>query len=1175
MGAGIYDIVLVAVVIASGAGLKMENGQNHAAISANSSAAQNTSLLDDTGSLGRDSGVVTHPHPDMKTLIPTFPPEVDDPGLFALMGFVNSIEKVKGGGALLESLIVTLDGVNAEQLKGITSLLPLITANPVHKNGGFLKLMSVLASTPDGERLVKQAIGLLGNTTYDEIQDVSSFVPIISGKANFSEGALILNDFIKGNTSEEILLATLGTNTSESIMEVLPAVSELLQTGSVNGMIGELLTLGGTANQMLMGYIGKVGGQNLVNLANTVLPILAPVFSAPGGIFSNASANYTMTVLKGVSHNLQNVTVQKEFGAVAAQQIVSIMNKGIHMLSPFAIYPNIYNLTVGETVLEAVVSLIANLNTTAVREVLGNSSLLDRVADIAAHAQSVDDFEKYIFEYFIQLIQRPRVMRLVGGFLGSQFSSLLQNVYTVLLSFEDDLDVTNLTLSQPLEALETILENINDTKLEHVLGNSSMSDRIMSIVSRLRSPGRGAGVNPQCMTDLLEYFHGLTRLDMWALNMLDASGKPGSSLLKGAVKFYGNYDECLETNVTLKGVTGGPGREIRGSYCNLAFTLPQSVLDATGALDTPMPLPADYVPALEWHLCLPQSCNEDTLYFALSFLPLDVIDSSVYKVQCSHEQDLSHDTPAITAVSVLGLIVFLTLLGTLYDVVTGEVLRVKRKSDNNHDEYDGDVIADFDKKIGRTSFNNGISIVSMNGKLVDGAPDNDSVSTSTLPYEDYDEDQEGVCRRLLLCFSFSRNTEKIFDTSKRVGSLGCVHGIRVLSMAWVILGHMIVYTRGVTDENVTEVLKKVKHFTMQAVVNASLAVDTFFLIGGCLVAFLFLRQAKKTGKLTGRQMAMYYVHRFWRLSPVYLVILMTYTCLFKYMLDGPLKSDGLHYDNVHCTSNWWTNALYINNVYKSGEGCMRWTWFMADDMQFYIIAPLTLVPIVLGLHALGVILMVLLVFVQIATYAYKEYSVDGAMLKNDEQFMREIYFMPWCRVGVFALGLLLGFILNKTKCKVHIPRFALVVGWQVALALGLVCTYITWSEWKVGHISWDRDTRLTHETLSRPAWALFVSWIIFVCTTGHGGIVDRLLSWGAWMPLGRLTYGAYLIHPILITYTDFSKRALVYVDFIFIAYQFIGTFVVSYGVSFVFSVLVEAPTLALETVALGRYRGVR
>ncbi|XP_046547018.1 nose resistant to fluoxetine protein 6-like isoform X1 [Haliotis rubra] len=589
-----------------------------------------------------------------------------------------------------------------------------------------------------------------------------------------------------------------------------------------------------------------------------------------------------------------------------------------------------------------------------------------------------------------------------------------------------------------------------------------------------------------------------------------------------------------------------------------------------------MPLPADYVAALEWHLCLPQSCNEETVHFALSFLPLDVINSSVYKVQCSHAQDLSHDTAAITAVAVLGVIVLLAVLGTLYDVVSGEVTRVKRKRVHN-DEYDGDVIAEFDSPphTSKTSINNGISIVSMNGKLVDPPQDSDSVSTTTLPYEDYDEDQEGVCRRLLLCFSFSRNTEKIFDTSRKEGSLRCIHGIRVLSMAWVILGHIIVYTRGVTDENVTEVLKKVKDFSMQAVVNASLAVDTFFLIGGCLVSFLFLRQVKKTGKLTGMQMAMYYVHRFWRLSPVYLVILMTYTCLFKYLLDGPLKSDGLNYDNAHCASNWWTNALYINNVYKSGEGCMRWTWFMADDMQFYIIAPLTLVPIVMGLQALGTILMVLLVFVQIATYAYKEYSVDGALLKNDEQFMREIYFMPWCRVGVFAIGLLLGFVLNKTKCKVHIPKFALVIGWQIGLALGLLCTYITWSEWKVGHISWDRDTRLTHETLSRPCWALFVSWIIFVCTTGHGGIVDRLLSWGAWLPLGRLTYGAYLIHPILITYTDFSKRALVYVDFVFIAYQFIGTFVVSYAISFVFSALVEAPTLALEAVALGRYRGVR
>ena len=45
-----------------------------------------------------------------------------------------------------------------------------------------------------------------------------------------------------------------------------------------------------------------------------------------------------------------------------------------------------------------------------------------------------------------------------------------------------------------------------------------------------------------------------------------------------------------------------------------------------------------------------------------------------------------------------------------------------------------------------------------------------------------------------LSFSALKNTLKIFSTTVSRDSLGCVGGLRVLSMWWVILGHSHSYT---------------------------------------------------------------------------------------------------------------------------------------------------------------------------------------------------------------------------------------------------------------------------------------------------------------------------------------------------------------------------------------------
>ncbi|XP_019645931.1 PREDICTED: O-acyltransferase like protein-like [Branchiostoma belcheri] len=45
-----------------------------------------------------------------------------------------------------------------------------------------------------------------------------------------------------------------------------------------------------------------------------------------------------------------------------------------------------------------------------------------------------------------------------------------------------------------------------------------------------------------------------------------------------------------------------------------------------------------------------------------------------------------------------------------------------------------------------------------------------------------------------------------------------------------------------------------------------------------------------------------------------------------------------------CAKNWWYNFLYINNFLDmaTGKECMVWTWYLANDMQFFVIS----VPII-------------------------------------------------------------------------------------------------------------------------------------------------------------------------------------------------------------------------------------
>lgn len=58
-----------------------------------------------------------------------------------------------------------------------------------------------------------------------------------------------------------------------------------------------------------------------------------------------------------------------------------------------------------------------------------------------------------------------------------------------------------------------------------------------------------------------------------------------------------------------------------------------------------------------------------------------------------------------------------------------------------------------------------------------------------------------------------------------------------------------------------------------------------------------------------------------------------------------------------------------------------------------------------------------------------------------------------------------------------------------------------------------------YAALGHTAWALAVAFIVIQCCTGSAKMVDSLLSLRLMYPLSRLTYCAYLVHPVIMTIT--------------------------------------------------------
>ena len=118
-------------------------------------------------------------------------------------------------------------------------------------------------------------------------------------------------------------------------------------------------------------------------------------------------------------------------------------------------------------------------------------------------------------------------------------------------------------------------------------------------------------------------------------------------------------------------------------------------------------------------------------------------------------------------------------------------------------------------------------------------------------------------------------------------------------------------------------------------------------------------------------------------------------------------------NQIHCRYLFNLLIFNINFICENiGE-----TWYLAADMQFYILSPLILVPLSLSKRKYKMI------GIGIALFFIATNIIAAAITTNIEYplfgfrtgYVSNAYFLGWCRIGAFTIGLLLGYKIYQAK----------------------------------------------------------------------------------------------------------------------------------------------------------------
>ncbi|CAD6245210.1 GSCOCG00013583001-RA-CDS, partial [Cotesia congregata] len=419
-------------------------------------------------------------------------------------------------------------------------------------------------------------------------------------------------------------------------------------------------------------------------------------------------------------------------------------------------------------------------------------------------------------------------------------------------------------------------------------------------------------------------------------------------------------------------------------------------------------------------------------------------------------------------------------------------------------------------------------------------------------------------------FSLIVNSRRILSTKAPEENLPIIAGVKAYALALVVLGHRYFKTVFSSVVNLADI--KPWWYSWKATFILSFpqySVDTFLTITGVLTSYLFLKEMARGRKFN---IFFYYFHRYFRLTPMFMALVLITTFLVPKLGSGALWQTTTTTESDSCKREWWPMLLYVHNyVYTDGLMCMGHSWYLAVDMQLFWVSPLIIYPLYkkpkVGLIILSAAIVASMISPAVVAAVNKLPATLHPKDRNDRLILLNFYILTHARAGPWLLGILLGYLLATGK-RLPIPG-GRKLGWILAI-LAFAYSFFTYTVYQKKDYKWNIYWETFQAAFARHFWAFGVCWIIYVSAVGHGGLVSKFLSLPIYLPLSRISYSIYLLHYTIQSIKLASDRVPFYfTDFKLLEFYLSDMLICIIG-GFLCTLIFESPFVVLEKLIFSR-----
>ena len=654
-------------------------------------------------------------------------------------------------------------------------------------------------------------------------------------------------------------------------------------------------------------------------------------------------------------------------------------------------------------------------------------------------------------------------------------------------------------------------------------------------------------ISENCLVTLTSLLSAARAGSSWFYRMLDATGRPfPAGTTDGSITDLGSYDQCLAIQ----------NSDLRGQYCLVRWSPP---LPPVGKRDPSQPLNlqsrvlnftgtelegtfiddiAGYVHALydrhgRFGICTPSTCSKDDLQQLTEAIAKD---THIYAEVAYCE--VASSIVLTTTQTVLVVLILSIILIVVIATVTHLLIERRRRSNFYNCE-----------------------------KSSCG-----------------DDGPEPFAIQLVMALSSLSNFRTLVSMEEKKGSISAIHGIRVISMVWIILTHTYLVPIKESFSFARHFLYVVEGAPFQLIVNGWVLVDTFFFLGAMLATSSLLSSLKKSaGRLDLGQVV---ANRISRLTPNMWFTIALITVLPS-LGSGPMWQEYFAGQSRRCQHYWWATMFYFNNWMPESKLCLLHTWYLSADMQMFLIS-LLFIPLFYWRPKLGFAATLSALGASVLTNAMLTYAnklpptvIYNTPSEADVMAQAESVYLPtYSHAGPYAVGVLFGFLFhwdlfdrnkdsnNNPPVKNKINPWVNMILWLFSLVTGLTILLYTLN-WNRGE-SWHSLSAILYGSLHRTLWAVFVGWVVYACATGNGGAANRILSCKLFIPLSRLSYMGYLMHFLVLWMRYAYLRTTLPFSHYTLFCEFLVNVTMSTFVAAVAYLVIEAPIANLYKLLLDK-----